>query len=71
MHFALLLLDLIKSAKVLIMKWLWKNANNKHLLWGKAIRANYEGEKRWMAKEVISPYAVNLWRSTRALWDEF
>ncbi|KAG5615003.1 hypothetical protein H5410_014827 [Solanum commersonii] len=57
--------------KALRMKWLWKYANDKQLLWGKVIKAKYEGENRWMTKEVISPYGVNLWRSIRVLWDDF
>ncbi|WMV45736.1 hypothetical protein MTR67_039121 [Solanum verrucosum] len=63
--------NLQNHSKDLRMKWLWKYANDKHLLWRKVIKAKYEVENRWMTKEVFSPYGVNLWRSIRALWDDF
>ncbi|WMV13960.1 hypothetical protein MTR67_007345 [Solanum verrucosum] len=63
--------NLQNHSKALRMKWLWKYANDKHPLWRKVLKAKYEEENRWMTKEVISPYGVNLWRSIRALWDGF
>ncbi|KAF3676435.1 hypothetical protein FXO38_04290 [Capsicum annuum] len=41
------------------------------LLRRNVIKAKYEEEDHWMTKEIATPYGVNVWRSIRALWEEF
>lgn len=50
------------------MKWLWRYAQEPQTLWSSVIKRKYGEEDCWVPKEVTSPYEVNLWRSTRALW---
>lgn len=63
--------NLNNHSKALRMKWLWKFAKEKQMLWGKVIEAKYEDESKWMTKEINTPYGVQLWRAIRGLWEEF
>lgn len=42
------------------MKWSWKLTNDNQLLWVTIIKAKYEEDDKWMAKEVSTPYGVKL-----------
>lgn len=59
------------QSKALRIKWLWKYSNENQSLWRNVISATYEEEQNWMTKEITTRYGVSLWRSIRALWNEF
>jgi len=60
--------NLRKQNQSLMLKWLWKFANEDHTLWKEVIIAKYGMEDKWMTKVVNTPYNCTVWRAIRNLW---
>jgi len=48
--------NLRKQNQSLMMKWLWKFANEDNMLWKEVITAKYGMEDQWMTKMISTPY---------------
>ena len=59
--------NLRKQNQSLMMKWLWKLANEDNMLWKEVIIAKYGMEDKWMSKMISTPYKCTVWRGIRNL----
>ncbi|WMV25486.1 hypothetical protein MTR67_018871 [Solanum verrucosum] len=60
--------NLRKQNQSLMLKWLWKFANEDHMLWKEVITTKYGMEDKWLTKVVNTPYNCTVWRAIRNLW---
>ena len=57
-----------KQNQSLMMKWLWKLANEDNMLSKEVITAKYGMEDKWMTKMISTPYKCTVWKGIRNLW---
>ncbi|WMV23922.1 hypothetical protein MTR67_017307 [Solanum verrucosum] len=60
--------NLKKQNQSLMMKWLWKFANEDGMLGKDVITAKYGMKDKWMTTQVTIPYNCTVWRAIRNLW---